>query len=200
MPIFKFRIAWQDDDNIQRDIEMLSSHVFQDFHAIIKKSFLLKDEWHATFGVLNEVGKRTHNIDTKVEKNIKGAEFLSALKTPIGALVLHPSQEFIYALENDKEWDFIISLITVYAEDEKDETIYPNILRSEGLSPMELGVVKGGKKEKLIDVEEKYDLESTEGFGDEGDEDEGGGGFTIEGGDDAADSDYGGGGMDAEDF
>jgi hypothetical protein len=200
MPIFKFRVVWQEDDNVQRDIEMLSGQMFADFHAIIKKSFALKDEWHATIGVLNEVGKRTHTIDSKVEKNIKGAELLSAAKTPIGALVLHPSQEFIYALENDKEWDFLISLITVYKEDAGDDTVYPNIVRIEGLSPMELGVVKGGKKERLIDVEEKYDLENTTGFGDEGEEDEGGGGFTIEGGDDADDNDFGGSGVDADDY
>jgi Plasmid pRiA4b ORF-3-like protein len=187
MPIFKFRVAWQEDDNIQRDIEILSSHTFQDFHYIIKAAFLLKPEWHATFGVLNEVGKRTYTLDTKVEKNIKGAERLSTQKTPIGALVLHPSQEFVYGLENDKEWDFLISLITVYKEDANDTSKYPGVVRIEGLSPMELGAKKGGKKEKdkIVDVEEKYDLESTEGFGNEGDEDEGGSGFTIEGGEES---------------
>jgi hypothetical protein len=187
MPIFKFRVAWQEDDNVQRDIEILSSHTFEDFHQTIKKAFLLKDVWHATFGVLNEVGKRTYTIDSKVEKNLKDAPALSTRKTPIGALVGHPSQEFVYGLENDKEWDFLISLITVYKEDANDTSKYPGVVRIEGLSPMELGAKKGGKKdkEKVVESEDKYDLESQEGFGNEGEEDEGGSGFSIEGGEEA---------------
>jgi Plasmid pRiA4b ORF-3-like protein len=182
MPIFKFRVSWQEDDNIQRDIEILSGQTFMDLHQCIKKCFLLKDEWHATIGVLNEVGRRVYSIDTKVEKNIKGAEFLSAAKTPIGALVSHPSQEFIYALENDKEWDFLIELKIVDKAD-ADISLFPRVVRIEGISPMELGAKKGNKKEKLIDTDDKYDLENQEGFGNEGDDDEGGSGFTIEGGD-----------------
>jgi hypothetical protein len=192
MPIFKFRVSWQEDDNIQRDIEILSGQTFEDFHNCIKQSFILNPAWHATFGILNEVGKRIYSLDTKVEKNIKGADFLSTRKTPIGALVSHPSQEFIYALENDKEWDFLIELKIVDKAD-GDASMYPRVVRIEGISPMELGAKKGGKKEKLIDVEEKYDLESTDGFGDEGEDDDGGGsGFTIEGGDDVGGDSFGG--------
>ncbi len=183
MAIFKFRVSWQEDENIQRDIGILSGQTFEDLHQFIKKSFKLKEEWHATFGVINDMGKRIYSLDTKIEKNIKGAAFLSTRRTPIGALVAHPSQEFIYALENEKEWDFTINLITV---DKIDGPIssYPIVVREEGISPMELGAVKNSKKEKLIDVEEKYDLESSDGFGSEGeDDDEGGSGFTITGGD-----------------
>ena len=63
MPIFKFRVSWQEDDNIQRDIEILSGQTFEDLHQSIIKSFLLNPAWHATFGVLNEVGKRVYSID-----------------------------------------------------------------------------------------------------------------------------------------
>ena len=95
-------------------------------------------------------------------------------------------------MENDKEWDFLIELKIVDKAD-GDASIYPRVVRIEGISPMELGAKKGGKKEKLIDVEEKYDLESTDGFGDEGEEDDGSGsGFTIEGGDDAGGDSFGG--------
>jgi Plasmid pRiA4b ORF-3-like protein len=171
MSIFKFRITWQDDDNVQRDIEILSSQTFLQLHECIKTSFALDKNLHANFHVLSVTGIRERTVDTTVEKNIKDAPALSALKTPIGALVTYPNQEFIYALENDKQWDFTIYLIDMDRA-EADPQFYPVVVRSEGVNPTEL-LTKGVKADKLIDVEEKYDLEDKDGFGEEG-EDAGG--------------------------
>jgi Plasmid pRiA4b ORF-3-like protein len=168
MSIFKFRITWQDDDNVQRDIEILSSQTFMQLHEIIKSSFALDKKLHANFHVLNAAGLRERTVNTAVEKNLKDAPALSAIKTPIGALVKNPHQEFIYALENDREWDFTIYLIDLDRVD-VDPKYYPVVVRSEGVNPTEL-VSKGVKIEKLIETEEKYDLEDKDGFGEEGED------------------------------
>jgi hypothetical protein len=194
LKIFKFRVAWQEDDNIQRDIEIASSQTFEDLHNCIKQAFLLKPEWHAIIGVLNEQGKRIYTLDSKVEKNLKDAPSLSTKKTPIGALVSHPSQEFVYALENEKEWDFLINLITM-DEAQTDVMLFPRVTRIEGISPMELSSNKYTTKEKGTDLEDKYDLEMKSG--DDADDDGGGSGFTIEGDDGGGMDDFGGG---SEDF
>jgi hypothetical protein len=196
VPLFKFRVSWEDDVNIQRDIEILSTHTFENFHHIIKAAFLMKIEWQAEFAIINVMGKREWLIDTTVEKNIKGAPALSARKIPIGSMVSHPSQEFVYSLTTEKDWSFLIDFITMDAEP-GDPSLYPRVTRIDGISPMELSS-KGGSTNKMVDTEEKYD--SGKGDDDEGLND----GFGIEGDDDGdADNDeYGdddGGGQDAND-
>ncbi len=179
MALFKFRISWEEDNNIERDIEILSSSTFETLHAAVIQVFGLKPTWGATINVLNEAGKLSRVIDTAVEKNIKDAPALSAKKTPIGAMVSHPSQEFIYNITTEKDWSFFINLITMELE-VPDPNLYPRMTRSEGLSPMELGG-KGIVKDAVVETDDKYDL--ADQASDE--DDDFGGGFGIEGGDDA---------------
>jgi hypothetical protein len=169
MSIFKFRVSWTEDDNIQRDIEILSSQNFMILHDTIKKAFALKAEWEATFEVINAQGKRERSVSSTVEKNLRDAPALSCKRTPIGALVAHPHQEFIYAVLNDAEWDFRVELVTI-DKDVTSEYMYPRVVRTEGINPLELSS-KGIQVNDTAKSEDKYDLDSKDGFEDEGDDD-----------------------------
>jgi hypothetical protein len=183
MPLFKFRVAWTEDDSIQRDIEILSGQTFHDLHEQIVKAFALKPEWQASFAVLNEVGKRTREVHTAVEKNLRDAPALSCKRTPVGALVGYPSQEFLYAVENDKEWDFTLDLITIEKDQYVDARAFPRVVRTEGVNPLELS--SSGVKAKANETEERYDPnETSDGYGDEGEDD--GMGFDEESADEGA--------------
>jgi hypothetical protein len=171
MALFKFRVAWTDDDSIQRDIEILSGQTYYTFHEAIVKAFALKPEWQASFAVLNEAGKRTREVHTAVEKNLRDAPALSCKRTQVGALVSYPNQEFLYAVENDKEWDFTIELITIDKDTYADERLFPRVVRIEGINPLEMS--SSGVKAKTNETEERYDPnETAEGYGDEGEDSE----------------------------
>ncbi len=168
MHVFKFKISWVEDDNIQRDIEIKSSQTYGELHSVIKTAFALPNELEGKFYVSNEAWVKGQALCTLVQKNIKGAVELSCNKTPIGALVNEPNQRFIYLLANDKEWHFYLELILINKE--TAEIQLPRITRTEGLSPSEL-MRKG--KEILVETEERFDLESNDGFGNEGEDGEG---------------------------
>jgi Plasmid pRiA4b ORF-3-like protein len=184
MSLFKFRVVWDDDDNISRDIEILSGQTFMDFHLFIQKSFALNKDWSASFYVINNLGKREYEINSEVEKNLRSAPALSCKRTPIGSMVTGADQEFIYAVSNPQEWDFRINLITI-DRNGAPNVEYPFLLRAEGLSPMDL-TTKGKSKESIVDVEERYDLpggeeeEGSDGFG--FDDEQGSDGITDTGG------------------
>lgn len=107
---------------------------------------------------------------------------------PRSALVAKPDQKFVYEYDPVKRWTFLIELIGV-AKDEDPKRTYPFILRKEGVAPAQYGI-KGVNPDKLMEVEEKYDLgsdEMAEGFGSEG---EGGfGDYSGSGGSDSGASD-----------
>jgi hypothetical protein len=93
-------------------------------------------------------------------------------ETTIGSEIRDPNQKFIYVYDFHKNWTFMVELINVN-KDENQKLTYPSCLRSEGIGPSQYGT-KGLINEKLAEIEEKYDINTTilaDGYTEEGDED-----------------------------
>lgn len=183
MPILRFRVYWEEDDQIYRDIEILTGQTFMDLHQGITKAYEFDGKHPASFYESNDRWQRNREISSEVLVNKKDAPALSMIKTPISALVAKPDQKFIYVYDPIKQWTFMVELIGVSKEENPKRT-YPFTLRKEGIAPAQYGI-KGVAPDKLMEIEEKYDLgaeEMAEGFSNEGEdgtassEDFGGGG------------------------
>lgn len=186
MPVFKFRVYWEEDDNIYRDIELKTGQSFWDFHQVILTSFEFNNIHTACFYISNDNWTRGKAIASDVLVNKKDAPALSMIKTPVSALVEKPNQKFIYTYDPAKDWTFLVELIGIEKEESSKKT-YPLCVKKEGIAPAQTGI-KGLANERLMEIEEKYDLsneEMSEGFGSEGEEDSSDGG-----------EDFGGGGED----
>lgn len=173
MPVFRFRVAWEEDDNVYRDIELISGQTFGMFKDTILKSYEFDNKHTSSFFESNDKWHRFREISSEVLANKKGADKLSMVKTPVPALVDNPDKKFVFVYDPAKEWTFQITLIGV-SKDEDYTITFPNIARSEGIAPPQSGI-KGVSTEKMIEIEEKYDLakeEMDEGFGKEGAQDE----------------------------
>lgn len=173
MPVYRFRVAWEEDDNIYRDIELISGQTFMQFKDTILKSFEFDNKHSSSFFESNDKWNRLREISSEVASNKKGAEKLSMEKTPVPALVDHPDKKFIFLYDPAKEWTFLVSLIGI-SKDENYTITYPAIVKTEGIAPAQSGI-KGISTEKMMEIEEKYDLgkdDMDEGYGDEGDEDD----------------------------
>lgn len=189
MPLLRFRVYWEEDDQIYRDIELLAGQTFMDFHKVIAQAYEYDGKQPASFFESNEKWQRGREISSEVLVNKKDAPALSMIKTPVSALVAKPDHKFVYEYNPAKKWSFLIELIGV-SRDENPKRVYPFILRKEGVAPTQYGV-KGAAADKLMEIEEKYDLgadEMAEGFGAEGEGEShgsfGGGGDTGGGYDD----------------
>lgn len=174
MPVFRFRVAWEEDDNIYRDIELLSGQTFEMFKDVILKSFEFNNIHPCSFFESNDKWHRLREISSEVLVNKRGADKLSMVKTPVPALIDQPDKRFVFEYDPVKKWVFLITLIGI-SKDEDYTKKYPLIARSEGIAPSQTGI-KGLSTERLMEIEEKYDLgreEMDEGFGDEGEDDTG---------------------------
>jgi Plasmid pRiA4b ORF-3-like protein. len=171
MPLLRFRVYWEEDDQTYRDIELRNGQTFLEFHQVILKAYEFDGKHPGSFFESNERWQRGREISSEVLVNKKDAPALSMAKTPVSALVTKPDQKFVYEYDPVKKWSFLVELTGVIKEEDPRKT-YPLILRKEGLAPAQYGV-KGVNVDKLMDVEEKYDLdadEMAEGFGSEGEE------------------------------
>jgi hypothetical protein len=172
MAVLKFRVSWEEDDAIYRDVLVKHTQNFQDLHFIILKAFEFDQKHDATFYRSNDTWQRGREISKEVyDRTYKVAPLLME-ETTIGSEIIDTNQHFIYEYDFVKSWSFLIQLIQVIKNADADMTLeYPLVSRIEGVGPMQYGT-KGLLGEKFADIEEKYDLnEGADGFGEEGEED-----------------------------
>ena len=180
MAFLKFRVYWEEDDAIYRDVIVKHTQNFTELNNIILKAFEFDQKHDATFFRSNDIWKRGREISKAVYEKEYVAPPLLMEETTIGSEIIDTNQHFIYLYDFVKSWTFLIELIQVIKNADADMSLeYPIVSRTEGVGPMQYGT-KGLLGKTFADIEEKYDLsEAKDGFGEEGEEgdgDEGGGG------------------------
>lgn len=173
MAVLKFRVYWEEDDAIYRDVLVKHTQNFQDLHFIILKAFEFDQKHDATFYRSNDTWQRGREISKEVYDRPYKVPPLLMAETAISTEIIDTNQHFIYEYDFVKSWSFLIQLIQVVKNADADMALeYPLVSRIEGVGPMQYGT-KGLLGEKFADIEEKYDLnEGADGFGEEGEEED----------------------------
>ncbi len=171
MAILKFRIYFEEDESIYRDVVIRHTQTFRDLHEIILKSYEFDNKHKATFFRSNDHWLRGREISLeKYDQEYKAPPLLME-ETTIGSEIRDPNQRFIYLYDFNKNWSFLVELINV-SKEENPKISYPALSRSEGIAPSQYGT-KGLLGEKFADIEEKYDLTQVgDGFGEKDEEGE----------------------------
>jgi hypothetical protein len=171
MAFLKFRIYWEEDDAIYRDVVVKHTQNFTELNDIILKAFEFDQKHDATFFRSNDIWKRGREISKAVYEKEYIAPPLLMEETTIGSEIIDTNQHFIFLYDFAKSWTFLIELIQVIKNADADMSLeYPIISRIEGVGPMQYGT-KGLLGKTFADIEEKYDLsEAKEGFGEEGED------------------------------
>jgi hypothetical protein len=171
MAILKFRVYFEEDESIYRDIAIRHTQTFRELHDSILKGYEFDNKHKATFFRSNDHWQRGREISLeKYEKEYRVTPLLMD-ETSIGSEIRDPNQRFIYLYDFNKNWSFLVELINV-SKEENPRLTYPALVRTEGIAPSQYGT-KGLLGEKFADVEEKYDLSQVgDGFGEKGEDGE----------------------------
>jgi len=171
MAILKFRIYFEEDDSIYRDVALKHTQSFTELHKIILKAFEFDFKHQATFFRSNDNWQRGREISLeKYDKSYKVSPLIMS-ETTIGSEIRDPNQKFVYVYDFVRNWPFLVELINV-SKEESMKVDYPTVIKKEGIGPSQYGV-KGLVGDKLTEVEEKYDLtKGAEGYGVIGGDDE----------------------------
>ena len=173
MAVLKFRVYFEEDDSVYRDIAIKHTQSFQQLHGAILKAYEFDSKHAATFFRSNDHWLRGREISLeKYDKDYKVAPLLMA-ETAIGSEIKDPNQKFVYIYDFVKNWSFLVELINV-SKEENNKLEYPALIKSEGIGPSQYGT-RGLIGDKLAEVEEKYDLHK------------GAEGYTVEGGEETGD-------------
>jgi hypothetical protein len=171
MAILKFRVYYEEDESIYRDVAIRHTQSFRDLHESILKAYEFDSKHKATFFRSNDHWQRGREISLEKYDKEYRVEPLLMSETTIGSEIRDPNQKFIFLYDFNKNWSFMVELINV-SKEENSRITYPATVRVEGIAPSQYGT-KGLLGEKFADVEEKYDLSQVgEGFAEKNEEGE----------------------------
>jgi hypothetical protein len=157
MAVYKFKIFIEDNEDIYREIEILSGQTFEDFHNSIQESFKFDKKHAASFFVSDdywrkdqEVTLRKEDIELDVEeikKNVAPKRLMSTTK--IAKYIDNPRQRFMYVFDPNIKWSFCIELMKILEENTK--VTYPVCVKTLGTAPKQYKQSAMAKEELTAD-------------------------------------------------
>ncbi|PKP03906.1 MAG: hypothetical protein CVU11_06580 [Bacteroidetes bacterium HGW-Bacteroidetes-6] len=171
MHAYRFRVTSDENDEFLREIELLASNTFEDFHKTLVESCKFQGNELASFYMCdNQWRKRTEitlvdmNADEDGEANTGGTLIMRNIK--LNQIINDPHQRFIYVYDFLNLYTVYIELMKIY---QADITLpHPRVIKE--VSEIVLPVVKSGI---ILEAEEEvYDDEGIKSqFGEEEDDD-----------------------------
>lgn len=140
MAVYRFKVVFEDYDDIVREIEIQSKQTFEDFHRIIQQSTGYNAEISSSFYVSNDYWTKGEEIAflPSAKKTDRGVSLME--KSKLNNFIDDPHQKFYYTYNFDRPYDFHVELTKILLDD-TTATVYPRITRSTGDAPKPFGAV-----------------------------------------------------------
>ncbi|GDX51097.1 hypothetical protein LBMAG27_01440 [Bacteroidota bacterium] len=174
MSVYKFRVAFEEDENIYRDIEIQPSQTMKELNAIISSAFALPEKSSCRMFRSNDNWHKQDEMDLNPKAIKKGKNVLMPM---IIHFIDDPHQRFLYEFETPKQsFSLLIELISINTVAKAGET-YPKVLKSVGPSPVKKEDLMAHLSKKVVEDDELVygvdkEEDDIEGMGQEGEEGE----------------------------
>ena len=145
MAIYRFRVAFEDQEDVYRDIEIRSSQTFEEFHTVILSSIGFDKKHAASFFVCDSQWRKGTEVTLLEEDLEDGVRWMK--KTKIAACVEDPYQYFMYIYDKNVSWSFTVQLIKIIKEEGNGD--YPLCIKSFGTAPKQYKPVTGAKEDVI---------------------------------------------------
>lgn len=157
MAVYKFKIFVEDNEDIYREIEILSGQTFDDFHNAIQDAFKFDKKHAASFFVSDDYWRKDQEITLRqedlpldadeIKKNVSPKKLMSATK--IAKYIDNPRQRFMYVFDPAVKWAFCIELMKILPDNPK--MIYPVCVKTIGSAPKQYKQTAMAKTELTTD-------------------------------------------------
>lgn len=150
--VYRFRIIFEDYDDVQRDIDIKSTQNFEDLHHTIQASIGFDDKKPASFFVSNDNWKKGKEIalEKRMDKNGTPASLMK--NSRLCDSISDPHQKFLYNSDYDSNWNFTMELIKIIPAVDPLKT-YPACTKTVGEPPKQY-VVLTPKPSAILAVDE----------------------------------------------
>lgn len=169
MALYRFRVTFEDYDDVSREVDIKSTHTFADLHQAIHKSIGYNPDYTSSFYISNDQWTKGEEIAFKPsERKInRGVALMENSK--LAAFIDDPHQKFYYTSNFERPFDFHVELVKIL--DETPGVTYPATVKSAGEAPKQFGNVYTPTAEAAAADEDfdflnemEYNPEETEDF------------------------------------
>lgn len=141
MAVYRFRVTFEDNEEVYREIEIKSTQHFEDFHNIIVQSIGFDNLHDAAFFISDdlwrkgdEIGLRPMDEDEIERRKRRDLPLKKQMnKCKMASLIDDPHQKFVYVYDPKIAWTFLIELVKILLDDPKGT--FPKVTKSSGESP-----------------------------------------------------------------
>jgi hypothetical protein len=153
--IYRFKITFEDNEDVYREIEIKSTQTFEDFHNTIIQSIGFDNQHNASFFISDDYWRKGEEI------RLKPAEGLRQMgKCKMALLIDDPHQKFVYIYDPKVQWTFMVELLKIVPDDAK--ATYPKIAKTAGESPKQHNI-----NDVVVPVGEDDDIDDNEPHSDD---------------------------------
>ena len=138
MAVYRFRVTFEDNEEVYREIEIKSTQNFEDFHNVIIKSIDFDNLHDASFFISDDYWRKGDEIKLRLAKdvdlknsNVPATKLMNKYK--MASLIDDPHQKFLYIYDPKTSWTFMVELLKILADDAN--VLYPKCTKSNGLAP-----------------------------------------------------------------
>jgi hypothetical protein len=157
MAVYKFKLFVEDNEDIYREIEILSGQTFEDFHNAIQDAFNFDKKHAASFFVSDDYWRKDQEVtlreedltldNDEIKLGVSPKKLMS--KTKIAKYIDNPRQRFMYVFDPAVKWSFCIELMKILTETPKVN--YPICVKTIGTSPKQYRQTAMAKTELTTD-------------------------------------------------
>lgn len=141
MAVYRFRVTFEDNEEVYREIEIKSVQHFEDFHNIIVQSIGFDNMHDASFFISDdlwrkgdEIGLRPLDEEEIIRRKRRDLPIKKLMsKAKLASMIDDPHQKFVYVYDPKASWTFMVELVKILLDDPKGT--FPKITKTAGESP-----------------------------------------------------------------
>lgn len=136
MAVYKFKVWFEDNEDVVRVIEVKSTQTFLDLHNAIQDSVGFDKSQLASFYVSDDQWKKGLEITLEQmgDEDDDEAPLLIMKQTRLCDVINDPHQKFVYIFDFIEMWTFCVELTGINIK-EDPKAKYPVCIKSTGMSP-----------------------------------------------------------------
>lgn len=134
MVIYRFRVSFEDYDEVVREIDIKTTQTFEDLHIAIHKSTGYNPKKSSSFYVSTDNWLKGDEIAFMPSEKKSERGVANMVDSKIKKFIDDPHQKFYYTYDFERPYDFHVELIKIIL-DANESLEYPYIFKSVGEAP-----------------------------------------------------------------
>ncbi len=158
MAVYRFRVYFEENEDITRDIDIKSSQTFEQFHIAIQEAIKFDNKHAASFFVSDDYWRKNQEItlrkedlpldEEEIRKKVDPKKLMG--ETKIAKFIEQPHQRFYYVFDAIVQWAFLIEMVKIV--DDNPKLNYPVCIKSIGTAPKQYKQIIAPKDELSPDL------------------------------------------------